>query len=487
MNRRRQSFALALLFALAVTGCSNPTGWIKSLWPVLAPRASDSTTVPTESIAAPVISPSSGAYDSGQSVTITCATPSASIHYSTDGSAPTASSTLYSVGGINVTPGQTVTVKAIATLSGMSDSSVSQAAIHVRSWVIVGNANFTGGDIVTPSLAIAPDGTPFVGFVDAGGYGNEPSVMYLSGSAWFPLGGSRGFAPLSIWGPSMAIDASSRYYLGARDSTSTKLTVFRYDGAWNILGFSGFANQVADGTTTSLALDPVDDTPYIAYVSGSSSGGPAAVMKFNSTSWVTVGSGAGFSPGNADSLSLAIDYNHKPYIGFMDYSTTPAPDAATVMSFDGSSWNLVGPRGFTNDWVNYTALVVDSAGIPYLGFQNNSYQAAVWKFDGANWTDLGNAAAISGNIVGRTSLAISRAAISKDKIYLGYYRSFSATDYRMSVIKFNGTSWDILGSADFYSNPNAPDFIQLAISPNNGTPYISIQQSNSTTTVMAFQ
>ncbi len=73
-------------------------------------------------VATPVISPASTSFSNTQVVTISCSTGSAAIHYTTDGSTPTASSPTYG-GAITLT--NTSTVKAIAVKSGMINSSVS--------------------------------------------------------------------------------------------------------------------------------------------------------------------------------------------------------------------------------------------------------------------------------------------------------------------------------------------------------------------------
>jgi hypothetical protein len=79
-------------------------------------------------VAAPTFSPAGGTYTSAQSVTITTTTAGAAIHYTTDGSTPTASSPLYS-GPITVSA--TTTVKAIGTKSGLTDSAVATAVYTI--------------------------------------------------------------------------------------------------------------------------------------------------------------------------------------------------------------------------------------------------------------------------------------------------------------------------------------------------------------------
>ena len=72
----------------------------------------------------PVISPESGNYNTIQTVTITCATEGAAIHYTIDGSEPTESSATYED---PITVDKTMTIKAIAVMDGMDNSEVAEA------------------------------------------------------------------------------------------------------------------------------------------------------------------------------------------------------------------------------------------------------------------------------------------------------------------------------------------------------------------------
>lgn len=79
---------------------------------------------------APIFSPAIGSYTTAQSVTLSTPTPGASIHYTTDGSTPTASSTLYSNA---ITVSVTETIKALAVASGYSNSSISAGTYTISS------------------------------------------------------------------------------------------------------------------------------------------------------------------------------------------------------------------------------------------------------------------------------------------------------------------------------------------------------------------
>ena len=112
------------LYAGPVTVSSTET--IKAI--AAAPGYSNSgvaTALYTIAAIAPVFSPKAGTYTASQSVSMADTTAGASIYYTTDGTKPTTSSTLYN-GPITVATTQVV--KAIAVATGYGNSSVTSAA-----------------------------------------------------------------------------------------------------------------------------------------------------------------------------------------------------------------------------------------------------------------------------------------------------------------------------------------------------------------------
>ncbi len=77
-----------------------------------------------EPVATPTFSVAAGTYNEVKSVTISTTTEGASIYYTTDGTEPTTSSTLYSEA---ISVDEDMTVKAIAIKDGMADSEVASA------------------------------------------------------------------------------------------------------------------------------------------------------------------------------------------------------------------------------------------------------------------------------------------------------------------------------------------------------------------------
>lgn len=71
----------------------------------------------------PIMNPTTNTFSSDQAVDITCSTPGSTIYYTTDGSAPTTSSAVYSA-AIPVTGNGTTTIRAFATAPGYTDSAI---------------------------------------------------------------------------------------------------------------------------------------------------------------------------------------------------------------------------------------------------------------------------------------------------------------------------------------------------------------------------
>jgi hypothetical protein len=107
-----------------MSGTARTTGYGYSLWEfeVYGSEA-------VHQVAQPAFSPVSGVYTSAQSITLTSATPGATIKYTTDGSTPNSNSATYS-NPFSIT--STTVVKAIAIKSGMPDSNVASGNFTIN-------------------------------------------------------------------------------------------------------------------------------------------------------------------------------------------------------------------------------------------------------------------------------------------------------------------------------------------------------------------
>ncbi len=140
----------------AYVGFTGSTGGLASTQKLL--HWTYSTQTGSTSTAAPVFDPAGGSYTSAQSVTLTDSTQGAVIYYTTDGSTPTTSSTVYST---PIAAGNgTTTIKAMAVASGSSASGV-VSATYVVGTAVTAAPTFSpsGGNYTTAQSVTLSDGT----------------------------------------------------------------------------------------------------------------------------------------------------------------------------------------------------------------------------------------------------------------------------------------------------------------------------------------
>jgi len=108
-------------------------------------------------VATPVFSPASGTYTSAQSVTISDATPGATIYYTTNGTVPTSSSTMYA-GAISVSA--TETIQAIAVATGYPDSAIASATYTIQALAATPTFSPEASSYPTVQFVSVADATP---------------------------------------------------------------------------------------------------------------------------------------------------------------------------------------------------------------------------------------------------------------------------------------------------------------------------------------
>ncbi len=109
-----------------------------------------------QTAAAPTFSPAAGPYTSAQSVTISDATAGTTIYYTTNGTAPTTSSTVYS-GPVTVSASETL--QAIAVETGYTNSPVASAAYTIGAELPAPTFSPTAGTYTTAQSVTISDAT----------------------------------------------------------------------------------------------------------------------------------------------------------------------------------------------------------------------------------------------------------------------------------------------------------------------------------------
>lgn len=203
--------------------------------------------------------------------------------------------------------------------------------------------------------------------------------------------------------------------------------------------------------------------------------GFAHVASAQAPTWEVIGY-RNISSGSSNYAVLEANAAGTPYVLFND---SQYGDKATVMSWDGTNWNAVGPRGFTNAAVVQNGdLTFDANGNVWavtVGDLNTEDNLEVWKFDGSSWTDVGPT-------VARAYITPQIEYVNGD-IYLalGEELNFFQGDSGISLRKYDGGAWSVIGTPHLETGFGWPGGIAF----NNGEPYVSYLIYNGTTSGQA--
>jgi hypothetical protein len=263
--------ALLLTFApVATVGCG-------------AGSTSSGTSEPT---ATPVYSPGSGTYTTAQSVSITDATAGASIFYTTDGSAPTSSSTPYTA---PIAISTTTTLQALATAPGSTTSSIASAAYTITLPAATPTFSPAAGTYTSPQSVAISDATPAstIYFTTDGSTPSPSSTVYAGPIAVAVTATVRAVATAP--GASSSAVAAATYtitppaaapafspaggtYNSAQtvtisDATAGAMIFYTTDGSVPTTSSTTYSGPISIGTTTTLkaiATAPGSSTSAVA-------------------------------------------------------------------------------------------------------------------------------------------------------------------------------------------------------------------------------
>lgn len=188
--------------------------------------------------------------------------------------------------------------------------------------------------------------------------GGVPYAAYYNGSDTFVLKYESGWG---MHGSNLSCSNSSylsitptatHIYAAYKDNTAGgggKLKVKR-----NTIPSAGSWQDIAPSYVTSRTADFISTVIYlgrftVAYKDGMA-GGKITVMYYDETSsnWMLLG-GQGFSEGAADSISMTM-FDGMPHVAYRDGATLE--NKLSVMRFNGTSWEAVGPPRFTDSGVD---------------------------------------------------------------------------------------------------------------------------------------
>ncbi len=210
---------------------------------------------------------------------------------------------------------------------------------------------------------------------------------------------------------------------------------------WNYAGEKGFSEYPI--MYTSLKVNPLTEEPYIAFSDGWRK---ASVMKYNGSSWEFVGKPS-FSEGIVDGINLAFSKSGVPYVVFTD---SYYDKKVSVLKYNGSEWVYVGTPGLSESAGTYPSIDIDMNDTPYIAFRDfaHNYGASIMKYISA-WTYVGNPGFTDATQTYGGALNLS---LTLDKNGVPYiaYQDFT-NNFITTVQRYSGTNWQLVGTPGFAS------------------------------------
>lgn len=230
-------------------------------------------------VAAPMFTPVAGTYVGPQQVVISDAVNGATIHYTTDGSTPTASSPVYSA---PVTVAANETIKAFATASGYSDSTVASA-----SYVI------TLPTTATPTFTPSPGTYTAIQTVSIADTTSGATIYYTTDGSTPTTGSSVYSTPLTV-GANETIKAIAVATGYLNSAVSTAAYTINLPPPSIGLSLSSSSLVIARGSSGTVTLNVSAQNGFSGSVNFACSGLPSGVScSFNPASVNVSGSTAG--------------------------------------------------------------------------------------------------------------------------------------------------------------------------------------------------
>jgi hypothetical protein len=236
--------------------------------------------------------------------------------------------------------------------------------------------------------------------------------------------------------------------LGTKYSDPIRVS-FKIYPIWSTVGD---LSSTSAASFRGFALDN-NGMPYIGFLDNFHSS-LATVMRYNGTTWELVGQ-AGFSNGSADNWDIKFDNNNTPYL------STEGSSGAEIWRLNGSSWVLIGSLGDVTEFS--VPMAINDSTIVYVAIVRSNNSVIVQKYDTAVWSNVGD------------TVFRANVSLAVDKSGVPYVIGTDENNgYKCSVKKFNGASWEYVGSPGFTEGTVVSTSYQVQIAMDDiGTPFVA--------------
>ncbi|WP_158557073.1 FG-GAP-like repeat-containing protein [Mucilaginibacter conchicola] len=250
-------------------------------------------------------------------------------------------------------------------------------------WSAIGSSTLITGEARFTDITIAKNGTPYLIYQD-NNYGGKAVVKMFSSGKWIDVG----MGDISVQGSKNVVIKTNKngkiFAAYTDDLNSGKLSVKEYiSGEWKYFGSPTLSVAGVVRSELDMDLGP-DGLPYVLYQDSSKFS--CVVKKYNGTSWIQLGSD--ISPYSGAQFKIAIAPDGTVYVAFADGGYGKR---FTVKKYSNSNWQFVGEGDVADASLSSLNLVVDKNNVPYIAFIDNiTSKANVKRFNGTSWEYLGS-------------------------------------------------------------------------------------------------
>lgn len=274
----------------------------------------------------------------------------------------------------------------------------------------------------------------------------------------------------------LLVDQYNNLYLAFNDEGfgmgSGQGSVMKFDGtSWVPVGTPGFTQSFAHHSDFAFGRG---DTIYYSYADGSPTAmSRAAVMRYDGTTWSPIGSL--LTTGECQYSSLAFASDGTLYLGMIDNGISNG--GMIVKKYDGSTWSDVGTMPISDAaGAAYADMTLDRHDTLYVAYQDKGQlpgKVRVKKFDGTGWVNVGDPFLATTGPGAGPAMDIYLAFDLQNRPNVSYSHTFQGPP-RISVERFNGTAWELVGPAQFSSGQFETSLFSSLALPKDA-PYIAYQ------------
>jgi hypothetical protein len=339
-------------------------------------------------------SPAGGTYDSEQFITLT-ANEFSTIFYTTDGSAPTETSEIYSA-PIPITNKTRSTVLRFYAKDTAGNSEMVQSETYrIYPFTAPKNISSTPDNSYLPSMAIDASNIVYLAWGEVSGGWGAKYIDYANSSDW---GGSKGRVPTTgdSASLSLAIDSKALAHIAWQQISSNWDVMYANSSDW-VATRTGIAVTGNQSTIPVLALDS-NDVAHVVWMENST------VFYANSTNWANTTDISNFPAVGCQYPAMAIDSKNVVHVAFYTETGETGNEIYYTNSID---W--AGKLNISNTLTvsRIPAIAVDSKDVAHVVWSedtNGDYSPdEIMYANSTDWagtqTNISNTAAMSLNPV----------------------------------------------------------------------------------------